>query len=265
MGSGAIAPLAAGGCFLLAAAAHLRGEWTGSWRPAGWLAAAGAAILGGAVAARGWQAGHWPLSGQYEFALAFALGIALMAVAFDSRPDARVPAAQATAMLAATALIAYARLGLPALQRAILPLPPALDSIWFPLHAGAAALAYGALALAGAAGLAWLLREGERHPAERLLERAIAAGYPLLTLALLLGMVWAQAAWGRAWGWDLKERWTLMTWLIYTLYWHLRRQRDWRGRRLAWLALIGLGAVLFTFLGVGWLARKTGVESLHLF
>lgn len=264
MGSGAIAPLAAGGCFLLAAAAHLWSRRSGGRRPGVWPAAAGVAILGGAVAARGLQAGRWPLSGRYEFALAFALAIALMAVAFDARPDARVPAAQATAMLMATALITYARLGLPALKRAISPLPPALDSVWMPLHAGVAALAYGALALAGAAGLAWLLQEGERHQAERLLDRAIAAGYPLLTLALLLGMVWAQAAWGRAWGWDLKEMWTLATWLIYTLYWHLRHRPGWRGRRLAWLVLAGLGAVLFTFLGVGWLARTIGLESLHL-
>jgi ABC-type transport system involved in cytochrome c biogenesis permease subunit len=82
---------------------------------------------------------------------------------------------------------------------------------------------------------------------------------------MLLGMVWAQAAWGRYWDWDPKEAWTSITWLVYTLYWHLRRRRGWKGRRLAWLALVGLGAVLFTFLGVGWLARTVGLESLHLF
>jgi ABC-type transport system involved in cytochrome c biogenesis permease subunit len=98
-----------------------------------------------------------------------------------------------------------------------------------------------------------------------MLDRAIAAGFPLLTLSMILGMVWAQVAWGRYWGWDLKEVWTLITWLVYALYWHLRRRPGWPGRRLACLALAGLGAVLFTFLGVGWLARSVGLESLHLF
>ena len=86
-----------------------------------------------------------------------------------------------------------------------------------------------------------------------------------MTLSMLLGMFWARAAWGRYWGWDLKEVWTLIAWLVYTLYWHLRRRPTWKGRRLAWLALTGLGSVFFTFLGVGWLARAVGLESLHLF
>jgi len=168
-------------------------------------------------------------------------------------------------MAMAAALVAYARLGMPAFRRAIQPLSPALRSHWLPLHVGAAALGYGALAVAAAAGLAWLVRGAGRAEAERGMERAVAVGYPLLTLAMLLGMVWAQAAWGRYWGWDLKEVWTLIAWLIYTLYWHVRRRPRWRGRRTAWLSLAGLGAVLFTFLGVSWLAREAGLESLHLF
>lgn len=281
MASGPVGTLAAGVCFLLAALAHARRLRVGAW-----LGAAGAAILSGALAARGLRADYWPLTGTYEFALSFALGTALAALALDPgrgrsaptssraarpglRPSGReiegAHAVQAATMALAAALLAYARLGLPAFKRAIQPLSPALDSVWLPLHVGAAALGYGALAMAGAAGLVWLARDSARGGAERLMERAVAAGYPLLTLSVLLGMVWAQAAWGRYWGWDLKETWTLITWLVYTLYWHLRRRARWRGRRLAWLALAGMGAVLFTFLGAGWLARAVGLESLHLF
>ena len=82
---------------------------------------------------------------------------------------------------------------------------------------------------------------------------------------MILGMIWANAAWGRYWSWDLKEIWTLLLWLLCTLHWHLRRRPGWRGRRLAWLAVVGTTALLFTFLGVGWLARMVGVESLSLF
>jgi cytochrome c-type biogenesis protein CcsB len=260
--------IVAGACFLLAVLAYIRG-----WRIGAWLAAAGAVILAGALAARGLRAGHWPLTSEYEFALAFALAATLAALAPGTKPHRRVTAVQAVTMLVAVLLVAYARFLLPGFKQAIRPLPPALDSIWLPLHAGAAALAYGVLAMAGAAGLVWLLRkrvlgdvEGvERETTEWLLDRAIAAGFPLLTLSLIFGMIWAQVAWGRYWGWDLKEIWTLITWLIYALYWHVRRRPCWQGRRLAWLALTGLASVLFTFLGVGWLARAVGLESLHLF
>jgi cytochrome c-type biogenesis protein CcsB len=260
--------IVAGACFLLAALAHALG-----WRVGTWLAAAGAAILTGALAARGLLAGHWPLTSEYEFALAFALGTALAASVFATKASWRIPVLQAITMLIAALLVAYARFALPIAKQAIRPLPPALDSVWLPLHVGTAALAYGALALAGGAGLAWLLPErvsgeaGESRQVETgwLLDRAIAAGFPLLTLSMIFGMIWAQVAWGRYWGWDLKEVWTLITWLVYALYWHVRRRPRWQGRRLAWLALIGLASVLFTFLGVGWLARTVGLESLHLF
>jgi cytochrome c-type biogenesis protein CcsB len=176
-------------------------------------------------------------------------------------------------MLIAALLVAYARFVLPGVKQMIRPLPPALDSAWMPLHVGTAALAYGSLALAGAAGLAWLLRKRTLSPTEvsgqseteGLLDRAIAAGFPLLTLSMIFGMIWAQVAWGRYWGWDLKEAWTLITWLVYALYWHVRRRPQWKGLRLAWLALVGLASVLFTFLGIGWLARIVGLEGLQLF
>jgi len=59
--------------------------------------------------------------------------------------------------------------------------------------------------------------------------------------------------------------WALVVWLFYTLLLHARSLRGWRGGRLGWLALLGLGLVLFTFTGVGWLARQVGLESLHVF
>jgi cytochrome c-type biogenesis protein CcsB len=268
MVSGSPMVIVAGACFLLAALAYARG-----WRIGAWLGAAGAMILAGALAARGLRAGYWPLTSEYEFALAFALAATLAALVPAAKPGRCVPAVQAGTMLIAALLVAYARFVLPGFKQTIRPLPLALDSVWLPLHVGSAALAYGALALAGMAGPVWLLREyvlshaegAERIGTEWLLDRAIATGFPLLTLSMIFGMIWAQVAWGRYWGWDLKEIWTLITWLVYALYWHVRRRPLWQGRRLAWLALMGLASVLFTFLGVGWLARTIGLESLHLF
>jgi ABC-type transport system involved in cytochrome c biogenesis permease subunit len=249
----------------LAALAYLRQRQLGDW-----LGAAGVAILSGALVARGLQADHWPLLSSYEFALVFALATALAALVmpigtglFETEEGAT--AVQAMALVLATLLLAYARLGLPEFKRSIQPLPPALDSVWLPLHVATAALAYGALAVAGTAAAAWLIKESYRTGAELTLSRAISAGYPLLTLSMLLGMIWSQVAWGRYWGWDPQEAWTLIVWLTYTLYWHLRRRPRWQGRRLAWLALVGLGAVLFTSFGIEGLARAVGLQSLQLF
>jgi ABC-type transport system involved in cytochrome c biogenesis permease subunit len=266
MASDPMAPLVALACFLLAACFLLVSPNRAQLRPVGiWLGAAGIAILAGALAARGLRAVHWPLTNQYEFALAFALGTALAALTVDAGQAEQSATAQAVSLLLAATLVVYARLLLPDAKRAIQPLLPALDSVWLPLHVGTAALAYGALAVAGAAGLVWLARAPERPAVGGTLHRGISAGYPLLTLSLIFGLIWAQVAWGRYWAWDLKEVWTLITWLFYTLYWHLHRRASWSGRRIAWLAAAGLAAVLFTFLGVGWLARSTGLQSLHLF
>jgi ABC-type transport system involved in cytochrome c biogenesis permease subunit len=255
-----MAPFVAALFYLLAALAHVRG-----WRLRSWLAASGIAILTGAMLARGLRARHWPLTNQYEFALAFALGIAMASSVLTAGLSRRSSTVQATGLTLAAALVTYARLGVPTFKRAIQPLPLALDSVWLPLHVGSAALACGSLAVAGLAGIVWMVREGQSVEAGAYLERAIVAGYPLLTLSLIFGMIWAQVAWGRYWGWDLKELWTLITWLVYTLYWHLRKRPRWQGRATAWLAVAGLVAVLSTFLGTSWLARAVSLESLHLF
>ena len=100
---------------------------------------------------------------------------------------------------------------------------------------------------------------------ERTMERAVALGFPWLTLSILSGGIWAQRAWGRYWGWDPKETWALVTWLWYLLILHVRPLRRWRGRRLAVLTVMGFGLVLFTFVGVPWLVRIVRLESLHGF
>jgi ABC-type transport system involved in cytochrome c biogenesis permease subunit len=82
---------------------------------------------------------------------------------------------------------------------------------------------------------------------------------------MIFGMIWAQRTWGRYWGWDLKEAWTLISWLVCALYWHARTRPGWRGQRLSWLALAGFGVTLFALLGTGWLARTVGLESLQPF
>jgi len=251
-------PLAAGFCFLLSSLAYWRRRTL-----APWLGAAGTAILVGVLAASGLAAGRWPGVTPYEFALLFACATVLAAVGLSGwRKGDLEPVCGVAAALAA-GLVGYACVALAVGERSVEPLFASLGSAWLPLHVGAAALSYGLLAAGGCAGLARvvlmprLLPAGARASLDLawVLDRSIAVGYPLLTLSIVLGMIWAYTAWGSYWDWDLKEVWTVIVWLLCTVYWHVRARPRWQGRRLAWLAVAWLAALLSAFLGVGGLAR----------
>jgi len=225
---------------------------------------------------RGIESGHWPLTSTYEFSLVFVWGVVLVYLLLERAMGTREGGAFALPI--AFLLYTYARFAIPDSAQAPQPLLPALRSLWLQLHAGTAAIAYGAFAVACSGGLMYLTGEftgrqrgtgGVVLPSLPLSDRftywAVAFGYPFMSLAILTGAIWAQVAWGRYWGWDIKETWALIIWLIYTLFLHLRAIRGWRGRPVAVLSIVGFAVVLFTFLGVGWLAQRVGLESLHVY
>lgn len=80
--------------------------------------------------------------------------------------------------------------------------------------------------------------------------KAVAVGFPLLTLGILTGAAWANYAWGTYWSWDPKETWSLITWFWYAGFLHARFTQGWKGLKLAWLSVVGFGAVIFTYWGV---------------
>lgn len=143
---------------------------------------------------------------------------------------------------------------------------PALRSAWRVPHIASAILAYGAFLIAFVLAIMYLIRESvdargagssfwaTRLPSAKLLDqtiyRTVAFGFLMQTLLVIIGAIWAQIAWGRYWGWDPKETWSLITWLIYATYLHTRTVMGWRGRKSAWLAIIGFVATGFTLLGV---------------
>ncbi len=154
-------------------------------------------------------------------------------------------------------------------------LPPALQSGLFVPHVGAYMAAYivlakGALqagARLGAEKVAWLVggalpEEGELASYEQGAYRMTLVGFPLLTLGLLLGSIWGKYAWGDFWNWDPKELWSLVSWLIYLVYFHVRYKYGRRyGLLNCWLVVGGMGAILVTLLWVN-LARLFG-GGLH--
>ena len=90
----------------------------------------------------------------------------------------------------------------------------------------------------------------EKKILDNLSYKTIMVAFPLMTLVIITGAVWANYAWGTYWSWDPKETWSLITWFVYALYLHARITIGWHGRRTAYISIIGFCVVVFTFLGV---------------
>jgi cytochrome c-type biogenesis protein CcsB len=149
--------------------------------------------------------------------------------------------------------------------RDILALPPALRSVWLPIHAAICLLADALFALAFCIAVMYLLQERQikgkrlgaifkRLPSLEGLDamngRCLTLGFPLLTIGIVTGSIWAETAWGSYWSWDPKETWSLITWFLYAALLHQRLTVGWRGRRAAIMTIFAFLALLFTFLGV---------------
>jgi cytochrome c-type biogenesis protein CcsB len=141
------------------------------------------------------------------------------------------------------------------------------------IHVIAAIIATGAFTIGGMASVLYLIKERwlERGGVEsteagrggylarlpglvqldRMAYRTHAFAFPVWTFAALIaGPIWAQAAWGRYWGWDPKEVWAFITWVVYAAYLHARATAGWKGRAAAIVALIGLATLWFNFVGI---------------
>jgi len=153
------------------------------------------------------------------------------------------------------------------------PLVPALRSYWLAIHVTAAITATGIFLVSFVATVLYLVRErydrlvaagatsirfpaslGSRLPEAGVLDqvayRTVAFGFPVWTFAIAAGAMWAEAAWGRYWGWDPKETWSFIAWVIYAAYLHARATAGWKGRKAAYLALIAFACWIFNYYGV---------------
>jgi cytochrome c-type biogenesis protein CcsB len=160
------------------------------------------------------------------------------------------------------------------------PLVPALHSYWIWIHVTAMTLAIGAFILAAVLAVLYLVadryarRPGtatgsgfgavlRRLPAadalDRLSYRTAIFAFPIWTFGVIAGAIWADQAWGRYWGWDPKETWAFITWVVYAGYLHARATSGWRGRRAAYIQLVGFATLVFNLVGVNlWI---TGLHS----
>ena len=204
--------------------------------------------------------GHAPLSNLYESLVFFAATIVLIYLFIERKYGNRVIGAF-TSPLAFLAM-AYASLS-PNISDRIQPLIPALKSNWLIAHVIACFIGYGAFAVAFGVSIMYLMKQiSSDNPSsvlghlpdvnvlDELTHQLIMFGFLFLSVGIITGAVWANSAWGRYWGWDPKETWSLITWFVYAVLLHARLLRGWRGKRIAVLSIVGFAAVIFTYFGV---------------
>ena len=216
-----------------------------------------------ATITRGIAAERVPWANLYEFAMTGTLLVVLVYLVVNTRIDLRFLGTFITGLvvvlMGAAAISFYV---------GVVPLMDPLKSVWLVIHVFVASLATAFFALACALSVLQLMQsrrerrlvEGAEKPGPKFLGtlpnadrlegmafRFAIVGFIFWTFTLIAGAVWAQDAWGRYWGFDVKETWTFIVWVLYAGYIHARATRGWRGNPSAWLSIVGFTAVIFNF------------------
>lgn len=232
------------------------------------LTVIGFALSVGGVLLRGLAAGRAPWGNMFEFtttAMVFIVAVYLVMVWRSGLRWLGLPVTLLAAVGNGLAVTVF--------YVAVAPLVPALHSVWFLIHIVAAAVSGAAFNVGGLMSILYLLKKRAEDrgtvrgylallPTSRRIDlityRFHAFAFPLWTFTVAAGSIWAEYAWGRYWGWDPKETWALVTWVIYACYLHARSTAGWRGSKAAAIAILGLASFWFNFVGINLL-----VSGLH--
>ncbi len=211
-----------------------------------------------AIAGRWVRVGHGPYLGFYEVVSSYAFACVLV-LGFLAWRYPRLRVAGVLLMPLAFLLLAGSMFA----PKAELEISSRLASWWLTIHVAFAKLCYAAFIASFTVAAADLFRGrargvmaelAEKLPSGEVLEdfayRLVSVGFIFLTVMIASGAIWANEAWGRYWGWDPIETWSLVSWVVYALVLHLRFTMGWRGRKAAWALILALPVVLFSLLGV---------------
>jgi len=228
-------------------------------RQAVYVAAAGLVPQLIALGIRWARLGHGPYVGYYELANALTVcTVVLFAVVAWRNP--RLSALGLGITPVAVLLMGGAMLA----SKADFPITPSLASYWLFIHVAFANLAFAAFAASFGFGIIYVVRarshDGKwaqrlaklpsQERVDDLTSRFVLAGFLLWGIMIVTGAIWANESWGRYWSWDPIETWSLVVWLIYAIYLHLRYMRRWHGERLAWYAILAMPVTLFCLIGI---------------
>jgi cytochrome c-type biogenesis protein CcsB len=217
-------------------------------------------LLFAGVVFRGISASRVPWGNMYEFSITGALaftGAYLFALKKYKLRWLGLPVSISVLLTLGSAVAVF--------YRPSAPLVPALKSTWLVIHVSAAIISGGVFLLANCIAATYLFMDkyekstgrpewATRLPTLEVLDnlsyRLVALVFPLWTFSVIAGAIWAEAAWGRYWGWDPKETWAFITWVAYAAYLHARVTVGWRGRKAAWLCLFAGSTFLFNYIYV---------------
>jgi len=237
-----------------------------------WL---GTLLLGAALLFRGLSVSRPPIGNMYEFSLAAGFAVALTYCLLSISRDLRW-----LGLFISVPVLLDLGLALTVLYTDSAQLVPALNSYWLAIHVSAAIVSFGAFTVGAALSGLYLVAQAaedraadgkepgrsaaiaQRIPSADRLDlmsyRIHAFMFPIWTFAVIAGAIWAEAAWGRYWGWDPKETWAFITWVIYAAYLHARATAGWRGKKAAYVAIGGYATILFNYFIV-----NIFVQGLH--
>ncbi|CAM06093.1 cytochrome c-type biogenesis protein CcsB [Saccharopolyspora erythraea NRRL 2338] len=227
----------------------------------------GALVHAASLGLRGFATGRVPWGNMYEFGSAICLAavvawlVVLVRQLRTERRDATPAQLRGLGGFLLLPMIILLFLSGTVLYARAAPLQPALQSYWIIIHVSAAIVSSGVLLFAGVASVLFMLRSryennplkmrkfGSRLPTtqalDRMAYRTTVIIFPVWTFAIIAGAIWAEAAWGRFWGWDPKETCSFIAWVVYAAYLHARATAGWRGVRAAWINIFGLAVMIF--------------------
>lgn len=218
----------------------------------------GVAVHLASVVLRGLSAGRFPWGNLYEYVSVFSLFAMVIAAVVLRRNEMRV--FWPWLLTPVAALMFY---GGTSLYSESAPVVPALQSFWFPIHVSTVSIGGGIFLVSGIASLLYLLRLKQPKGAEKgffgklamplpsaktldaIAYRTAIWAFPLFGLGVVFGAIWAEAAWGRFWGWDPKETVSFVTWIVYAAYLHARATVGWRNAIAAWINILGFATMVF--------------------
>jgi cytochrome c-type biogenesis protein CcsB len=213
------------------------------------LTVLGALLHLASLVMRGLSAGRAPWGNMYEYMSLLCLAaVVTWLVLMVKFPIRRLGA------FVLTPILILLFLGGTVLYAESAPVQPALRSYWLVIHVSVISISSGVLLVPGVTSILYLLKDtrSDRFPKlpsadvlDRMSYRTTVLAFPLFTAGIICGAIWAEAAWGRFWGWDPKETVAFVSWVVYAAYLHARATAGWRGRGAAWINIAGFALNVF--------------------
>ncbi len=215
------------------------------------VAIVGALAHLGSIVTRGIATDRMPWGNMYEF-----ISLTMAACMIGAIIALRAPANRRYLGFVALGVVLMMFIGGRYLYTQAAPVVPALKSYWLVIHVSIISISSGVLLVSGIASILYLLNgvfgwfgEDAADRLDRIAYRCVVFAFPLFGLGVICGAIWAEAAWGRFWGWDPKETVSFITWVIYAAYLHARATAGWRDRA-AVVNVVGFAALLFNLFAI---------------